>query len=114
MFHHLPQDAKIAMLREVQRVLAPGGQLLLLDFEGQPRPVRLVAPLLRVLGHGRTHTHDRDHDHAHADEPLALTPNDPAMVRELLDGAGLADAAQVDTGKSAFGRWIIYRAERAR
>jgi hypothetical protein len=34
------------------------------------------------------------------------------MVRDLLRGAGLGDVAQVDTGNSAFGRWITYRAVR--
>src|SRR5215472_760498 len=33
MFHHVPQDAKLATLCEVRRVLKPGGSLHLLDFE---------------------------------------------------------------------------------
>jgi ubiquinone/menaquinone biosynthesis C-methylase UbiE len=32
MFHHLPPDTKTGMLREVRRVLAPGGKLHLVDF----------------------------------------------------------------------------------
>ena len=32
MFHHLPQNAKLATLCEVRRVLKPGGSLHLLDF----------------------------------------------------------------------------------
>jgi SAM-dependent methyltransferase len=108
MFHHLPADAKAAMLREVHRVLAPGGQLLLLDFEGMPRPGRLVALLLCLVGPG--------HGHGHADgaEPPGLVPNDPAMVRELLAEAGLTDVTEVDAGRNAFGRWTTVRAERAR
>ena len=54
-----------------------------------------------------------DDGHGQADATPALTPNDPEMVRELLGGAGLADVAQVHTGRSAFGRWILYRAVRA-
>ncbi|MDT7743392.1 MAG: hypothetical protein QOE59_2470 [Actinomycetota bacterium] len=108
MFHHLPSEAKTAMLREVRRVLVPGGQLLLLDFEGHPRPPRLVAWLLRLMGHGRGQPHE------HTREPLTLTPNDPTLVRQLLGEAGLAEVAQVDTASSAFGRWNLYRAVRAR
>lgn len=34
MFHHLSQDAKTSTLREVHRVLRPGGSLHLVDFAG--------------------------------------------------------------------------------
>jgi ubiquinone/menaquinone biosynthesis C-methylase UbiE len=48
MFHHLRGDEKTGMLREVQRVLAPGGRLELVDFAG-PEAQRGV---LRRLLHG--------------------------------------------------------------
>ena len=34
MFHHLPADEKEKMLSEARRVLRPGGELHMLDFEG--------------------------------------------------------------------------------
>lgn len=127
MFHHLPADAKRAMLGEVHRVLAPGGALFLADFEGVPRPFRLLAPLLRLLGHGPGHGGQGHGGQGHAgqghggqghgghgnDGPLAPVANDPSMVRQLLGGAGFTEVAQVGAANSAFGRWIAHRAVRA-
>lgn len=118
MFHHLPADAKRAMLGEVRRVLVPGGSLLLADFEGVPRPFRLLAPLMRLLGHGPGHGEGHGHGHGgHGqdghDGALAPVANDPAMVRQLLGEAGFIEVAQVGAANSAFGRWIALRAVRA-
>ncbi len=49
MFHHLEREVKLATLRELRRVIAPGGSLHLLDF-GPPRS-RLARALARVF-HG--------------------------------------------------------------
>ena len=55
MFHHLKPDEKQATLREVGRVLKPGGSLHLLDF-GPPRS-GLSRALAHVL-HRAGHVHD--------------------------------------------------------
>jgi SAM-dependent methyltransferase len=112
MFHHLPPEAKQAMLREVHRVLAPGGALYLVDFEGLPRPFRLLAPVLRVLGHG--HGGEQGHGHGHGGHDDAPVPvaNDAATVRALLGAAGFSDVAALEVGNSPFGRWTSHRAVR--
>ena len=48
MFHHLPTDEKGKTLRAIRRVLKPGGEFHMLDFEG---PERGPHSLLRRLLH---------------------------------------------------------------
>ena len=54
MLHHLPAAQQHAALREVRRVLAPGGRLHLLDIDGSPPSA--AGRLLR-LGHVHTAEH---------------------------------------------------------
>ncbi len=60
MFHHLKSEEKAATLREVRRVLRPGGSLHLLDF-GPPRSglSRAVAHVLHHAEHLRDNFEDR-------------------------------------------------------
>ena len=88
MFHHLPQDAKFATMREVRRVLKPGGSLHLLDFEHEgPRSHN---PLARWL---------------HSSERMQGNTRDQILgwMRE----AGLAEPRVVDSDQPIFGR-IVY------
>ena len=98
MLHHLPPDAQQAALREVRRVLAPGGRLHLVDFDGAPS-----GPVGRLMRVGRGH--GQGHGHGHA-QP-AFVP-----VLDVLAGAGFTDATVLGHGRNRVGRFVFYRAAR--
>ena len=85
MFHHLSRDEKEGMLREVRRVLRPGGFLLLLDFGG---PEAGTTGLLARLIHSRHHLRDNAED----------------RILALMHQAGFASPQKVSQGAMLFGR----------
>jgi len=93
MFHHLPRDAKFATMREVRRVLKPGGSLHLLDFE-QEGP-RSHNPLARWL-----HSSER------------MQGNTCEQILGWMREAGLVEPRVVDSDQAIFGK-IIYFAARS-
>ncbi|MGH9163359.1 MAG: class I SAM-dependent methyltransferase [Vicinamibacteraceae bacterium] len=96
MFHHLERDEKVRTLREIRRVLKPGGSLHLLDFGGPDS----AGHRSRLPG---LHSHHR------------LTDNDARTVVRLLTDAGFTNATRA--GERAvlggFGRIVYYRAGRS-
>jgi len=90
MLHHLPADEKVTALREIRRVLRPGGTLELLDFGGAgPRPRGIIARLFHA-----GHVHD----------------NFGGRIAWLMTEAGLADAREIDHRRIVFGDVAFYRA----
>jgi ubiquinone/menaquinone biosynthesis C-methylase UbiE len=101
MFHHLPATEKAAALREVRRVLVPGGRLHLLDFDDDPAA---ASPVARFLSRG--HSHGAGH-HGHV-----LARDDSQSVLAQLREAGFVDAVVAGHGTSLLGRHTFYRASR--
>jgi ubiquinone/menaquinone biosynthesis C-methylase UbiE len=84
MFHHLETDVKERTLREVQRVLKPGGRLHLLDFE------------VRESASGHSHM-QLFHSHKR------LKDNTETRILALLSETGLAAAKKVGSRSAMLG-----------
>jgi ubiquinone/menaquinone biosynthesis C-methylase UbiE len=90
MFHHLSAAVKAGTLREVRRVLKPGGRVHMVDFGG---------PNSSSRGFLARHIHTNHH----------LKDIDEARVLELRD-AGLADPQVTGRRGSHLGGMVYYRA----
>jgi SAM-dependent methyltransferase len=112
MLHHLPADQQQEALREVHRVLAPGGRLHMLDIDGSP-PSR-AGRLLRAghLHRAKQHDHGHEHGHGHTARPGPHAHADPDIALAALRGAGLTEAAVVAHGAMPMGGYSYYRATR--
>ena len=90
MFHHLSREVKEKTLREVRRVLKPGGRFHMADFGGPGSRKSFVAHLIHADRHLKDNAEDR-----------VVT-----MMRE----AGLADARVVGRRPSHVGSVVYYQA----
>ena len=88
MFHHLPQETKLATLCEVRRVLKPGGSLHLLDFE-----------------HEGPHSHNPLARWIHSSE--RMRDNTRGQLLDWMREAGLIEPRVLHSDRPIFGK-IVY------
>lgn len=101
MFHHLTLDEKERALREIRRVLKPGGSLHLLDLVGAKEPSSGLTGVIARLFH-RTHLSQR-HD--------LLQDNLGDRLPTLMLEASFTDPTEVDHRvKKLVGHITYYRA----
>ena len=93
MFHHLTREEKLDTLRDVHRVLRPGGSFHILDF-GPPRSP-YTSVVTRLLHHGQ---HLRD--------------NIEGRIPSFMSDSGFAESSEVAHRSTLFGTISYYRATR--
>lgn len=94
-FHHLERDAKLRTLREIGRVLKPGGQLHVADWG------KAANPLMRTLFLG-----------IQALDGFSNTADNVAgRLPEFMRQAGFAQALETRRFATLFGTLSLYRAE---
>jgi ubiquinone/menaquinone biosynthesis C-methylase UbiE len=93
-FHHLKRDAKETTVREVARVLRPGGELHVADFGRPPDPAMWV--LSRVI--------------RYVDGVKVTEDNHAGRLPEIFAAGGLSDARERDRVRTAFGSISFYSA----
>jgi len=87
--HHLTREHKVATLRELARVLEPGGELHVVDF-GPSDGLR--GRVMRLLEHGEN-----------------MRDNLEGRLVELMRGAGFADAEESGRHRTLFTSLSFYR-----
>jgi ubiquinone/menaquinone biosynthesis C-methylase UbiE len=90
MAHHLPTSEKAAMFAEVRRVLAPAGELHLVDIG--PARGAMARSIQRVL------------------RPHVLDDNLEGRLPAMMADAGLVDIAEEDRVVTVFGPLVFWRA----
>jgi ubiquinone/menaquinone biosynthesis C-methylase UbiE len=91
MFHHVPTDEKGTTVRAIRRVLKPGGEFHMLDFEGAEKGAHGI--LSRLL-----HSNQR------------LKDNSESRVLRFMAEAGFAEPKKVGHREMFFGHIAYYRA----